>query len=90
MSQIIANPEELRRFAHALNKFNEGLTESLNALNTQLNNLSATWRDQENMKFTEEFASNMKLCARFVESNNEYIPFLMRKAQRIDEYLSQR
>jgi hypothetical protein len=28
--------------------------------------------------------------ARFIETNNQYIPFLLRKAERIDEYLQQR
>ena len=90
MTQAIANPEELRRFAATLKKFNAGLTEQIGALGSQLDGLSATWRDQENRRFAEEFARNLQVMARFIETNNEYIPFLLRKAERIDEYLNQR
>jgi len=90
MSQAIVNPEELRRFAQSLKKFNVGLTEQLAALGSQLDGLSATWRDQENRRFAEEFAKNLRVMARFIETNDEYIPFLLRKAERIDDYLQQR
>jgi uncharacterized protein YukE len=90
MAQAIVNPEELRRFAQSLKKFNAGLTEQLAALGTQLEGLSTSWRDQENRRFAEEFSRNLKVMARFIETNNEYIPFLLRKAERIDEYLQQR
>jgi uncharacterized protein YukE len=90
MSQAIVNPEELRRFAQMLKAFNNGLGEQMTALAGQLDSLSTTWRDQENHRFSEEFQRNMQTVARFIESNNEYIPFLLRKAERIDEYLQQR
>ena len=90
MSQAIVNPDELRRFAQMLKKFNTGLAEQTAALGTQLEHLSATWRDQENRRFAEEFARNLQGLARFVETNDEYIPFLLRKAERIDDYLRQR
>jgi hypothetical protein len=32
----------------------------------------------------------MKVMARFVDVTNEHIPFLLRKAQRVEEYLQQR
>lgn len=90
MSQAIVNPEELRRFAQTLKRFNAGLNEQLTALGGQLDGLSATWRDQENRRFAEEFAKNLRVMARFIETNEEYIPFLLRKAERIEEYLQQR
>ena len=90
MSQAIVTPEELRRFAQTLKKFNAGLGEQLTALGAQLDGLSATWRDQENRRFAEEFAKNLRVMSRFIETNEEYIPFLLRKAERIDEYLQQR
>lgn len=90
MAQAIVSPEELRRFAQMLKKFNSGLTDQLTALGSQLDGLSTTWRDQENRRFAEEFARNLQVMARFIETNNEYIPFLLRKAERIEEYLQQR
>ena len=59
-------------------------------LATQLDALSASWRDQENAKFTEEFKEHMRLLAAFVEANNQHIPYLLRKAERLEEYLQQR
>lgn len=90
MAQAIVSPDELRRFAQMLKKFNSGLTDQLTALGGQLDGLSATWRDQENRRFAEEFSRHLQGMARFIETNNEYIPFLLRKAERIDEYLQQR
>jgi uncharacterized protein YukE len=90
MSQAIANPDELRRFAQMVKKFNTGLAEQMTVLAGQLDALSTTWRDQENRRFSEEFQRNLQGMARFIEANDEYIPFLLRKADRIDEYLQQR
>ncbi|HSG71359.1 MAG TPA: WXG100 family type VII secretion target [Planctomycetaceae bacterium] len=90
MSQAIVNPEELRRFAQLLKHFNTGLKEQMSALGGQLESLSATWRDQENRRFAEEFQKSLLALSHFVEVNEEYIPFLLRKAERIDEYLQQR
>jgi uncharacterized protein YukE len=90
MSQAIVNPGELRRFAQQLKHFNGELVANLAALQRQAINLGSTWRDQEHQKFTEEFEQSIKSISRFVEANEQYIPFLLRKADRIDEYLQQR
>ena len=90
MSQAIVDPAELRRFAQQLKHFNGELVANLTSLQRQMINLSATWRDQEHQKFVEEFEQNMKSVSRFVEANEQYIPFLVRKAERIDDYLQQR
>jgi WXG100 family type VII secretion target len=90
MSQAIVDPAELRRFAQNLRKFNQELEERLTSLRAQLNSLSATWRDQEHKKFVDDFEQHMKVIARYMEATNEHAPFLLRKADRIDEYLQQR
>jgi uncharacterized protein YukE len=90
MSQAIVNPGELRRFAQQLKHFNGELALNLAALARQMTQLGSSWRDQEHQKFTEEFEQNMKSIGRFIEANEQYIPFLLRKADRIDEYLQQR
>ncbi|MCA8996750.1 MAG: WXG100 family type VII secretion target [Planctomycetaceae bacterium] len=90
MAQAIANPEELRAFALRLKQFNNLLSDQATLLAGQLESLSTTWRDQENAKFTEEFHEHMRLLAQFVEANNQHIPYLMRKAERLEEYLQQR
>jgi len=90
MSQAIVDPVELRRFAQNLKKFNEELSERLTALRAQLHALGATWRDQEHKKFVEDFEEQMKIIARYMEITNEHVPYLIRKAERIEEYLQQR
>jgi WXG100 family type VII secretion target len=90
MSQAIVDPAELRRFASNLKRFNGDLQTNLAGLHGQLLALADTWRDQEHDKFREEFEQTMKEMERFLEASGLYIPLLLRKAERIEEYLSQR
>lgn len=90
MSQAIVDPAELRRFASNLKRFNAELQASLAGLHGQLVGLGDTWRDQEHDRFRQEFEQTMQALERFIEISGEHIPFLLRKAERIEEYLSQR
>ncbi|MBN1851172.1 MAG: WXG100 family type VII secretion target [Pirellulales bacterium] len=90
MSQAIVEPGELRQFAQNLRKFNTELQERTAALTSQLQSLATTWRDQEYRKFSEEFEGHVKAISRYIEATERYIPFLIRKAERIEEYLQQR
>ncbi|MFL5341575.1 MAG: WXG100 family type VII secretion target [Gemmataceae bacterium] len=90
MPQAVVDPTELRRFAHNLKRFNAELQTGLSALHGQMVGLGDTWRDQEHKRFSEEFEQTMKVLARFIEASTEHIPFLLRKAERIEEYLQQR
>ncbi len=90
MPQAIVDPDELRRFARNLQKFNTELQERATALAGQLVGLGKTWRDQENKKFAEEFEQHMKAIARFVEVTDQHVPYLLRKAEHIQRYLQQR
>jgi len=90
MAKAIVDPQELRRFAHDLKRFNDELLQHLSVLHGRLNNLSQTWRDQEHTKFVEEFENTTRVLHRFTEATSDHIPFLLRKADRIDEDLQQR
>ncbi len=90
MAQAIVDPGELRRFAQSLKHFNGELETQLTMLHSQLMGLGQTWRDQEHIKFVEEFEQTMLVLKHFTESANDHIPFLMRKAERVEEYLQQR
>ena len=90
MPQAVVEPDELRRFAQNLKQFNTELRERMAALHGQLVNLGDTWRDQEHDKFAEEFAQTLHVIEAFVASADLHIPFLFRKAERIEEYLQQR
>jgi hypothetical protein len=52
--------------------------------------LGETWRDQEHAKFIQEFEQTMQMLGRFLEAASLHIPFLIHKAERIEEYLQQR
>ncbi len=90
MPQAIVDPEELRRFARNLKKFNAEMQERISVLGTQLAALGKTWRDQEHQKFAEQCEAHIKVISRFVEVTEEHIPYLLRKAQIIEQYLQQR
>jgi len=90
MPQAIVDPEELRRFARNLKKFNTTVEEQAGALGAQLAALGRTWRDQEQKKFVEQFEQHMKVISRFLEVSEQHIPYLLRKAEIIEQYLQQR
>jgi uncharacterized protein YukE len=90
MPQAIASPEELERFAQNLKHFNAQLKDSMARLEGQFANLGDTWRDQEQLKFDQEFQQTMRVLHHFMRTADAHIPFLLRKAQRLREYLNQR
>ncbi len=90
MPQAIVDPGELRRFAAQLRRFNDEMMKQMGALHGQLVGLGQTWRDKEHENFVEEFEQTLQVVGRFVEATNQHIPFLLRKADRVEEYLQQR
>jgi len=84
------DPEQVRRFADELKRFNSDLQDRIASLQARFAALGDTWQDQEQLKFAEEFAQIMKALKKFVEVSNQQTPYLLRKAQRIEEYLNQR
>ena len=90
MAQAIMDPEEVRRFATELKRFNEEVQARASALQARFAAVGGTWQDQEHEKFAEEFIMTMKVLKKFMEVADKHTPFLLRKAQRIEEYLDQR
>jgi WXG100 family type VII secretion target len=90
MPQAIVDPEDLRRFALSLKKFSTEVQERIKSLGGQLSSLERTWRDQEQKKFAEEFEREMQSFSRFIEAVDKHVPYLVRKAEIIEEYLQQR
>ena len=84
------DPGEVRRFAEELKRFNLDLQDRVSALQGRFAALGDTWQDQEQKKFSDEFKQTIKALKKFVETSNQYTPYLLRKAQRIEEYLNQR
>ena len=89
MAQAIMDPEKVRRFADELHRFNTDLENRIILLQARFAALGDTWQDQEHEKFSEEFKLAMKALKKFNELSKEHTPYLLRKAQRIEEYLQQ-
>lgn len=90
MAQAVVDPIELRRFAHNLKQFTIEVQNRMTVLHGQMVGLGDTWRDQEHERFAHEFHQTMQMMARFLDTANEHVPFLLRKAERVEEYLNQR
>ena len=84
------DPEEVRRFAKELKRFNDDVQVRASSLQARFAALGGSWQDQEHDKFAEEFITTMKVLKKFVEVSEKHTPYLLRKAQRIEEYLDQR
>lgn len=89
MAQAMMDPEQVRRFADELQRFNRDLQNRMGALQARFSALGDSWQDQEHAKFADEFKQTMKAVRKFVEMSDQHVPFLLRKAQRIEEYLNQ-
>lgn len=87
MTQAIVDPEQLRQFAAMLKRYSQQVRDSSTNLSQALSRLSDTWRDQEQRKFTEEFEEQLKLVHRLLEMTDKHIPYLIKKAEIIDQYL---
>jgi len=84
------DPEEVRRFAQELQRYNLDLQNRMGTLKARFSALGDSWQDQEQVKFADEFQQTMKAFRKFMEISNQHTPYLLRKAQRIEEYLKQR
>jgi uncharacterized protein YukE len=90
MAQAIMDPEEVRRFAAELKRFVDDIQAKATSLQAKFNSLGTTWQDEDHAKFAEEFITTMKVLRKFVETSEKHTPYLLRKAQRIEQYLDQR
>ena len=87
MAQAIVDPEQLRQFAAMLKRYSQQVRESTNSLTQAQSRLADSWRDQEHRKFVDEFEEQVKLVNRLLESTEKHVPYLLKKAEIIEEYL---
>jgi uncharacterized protein YukE len=90
MAQAIVDPAEMRRFAHHLKQFSEELRDRLAVLHGHLTGLGDSWRDQEHERFVQEFEQTAHVLEAFLAHADEHVPFLLRKAEKVEEYLQQK
>ncbi len=87
MAQAVVDPERLRQFAAMLKRYTQQVRDSTTSLTQAQARLADTWRDQEHRKFSEEFQEQIKLVHKLLESSEQHIPYLLKKAEIIEEYL---
>ncbi|MEM1224262.1 MAG: WXG100 family type VII secretion target [Planctomycetota bacterium] len=87
MNQAIGDPEQIRQFASALKRFSEDLKQRGSGLASQMNQLEQTWRDEQQRKFNREFQDQLRQLQRLIQSTEQHIPYLLRKADQLDDYL---
>jgi len=90
MAKANVDPSELRRFAQDLARFNNDLQGLVASLHAKMQGLEATWRDQEQKKFSEAFAQTVKALGNFLEASQQHVLFLGKKATLVEDYLKQR
>jgi uncharacterized protein YukE len=90
MAQAIVDPEDVRSFASALRLFNAEVRDRMTDLRGLFSALGDTWRDQEHVRFAEQFSLTMETLTRFCAVAEEHVPFLVRKAEAAQEYLDRR
>ena len=88
--QAVDDPEALKRFAKPIKSLTQTIQNGQTVLQAQLNALGDTWRDQEHEKFLTAFQELKIMVQRFTAAAEEHVPFLLRKAKRVEEYLQQR
>lgn len=87
MNQAIVDPDQLRQFAGHLHQFSEELKQRSGSLAAQMNQLEQTWRDEQHRKFSEEFSEQLRQLTRMIQTTEQHVPYLLRKAEQIDAYL---
>ncbi|MDH7599929.1 MAG: WXG100 family type VII secretion target [Sedimentisphaerales bacterium] len=90
MARANVDPAELRRFARDLSRFNSELSALLNGLHARSAALEKVWNDQEQRRFMQEFEQATKVLTRFLQTSDQYVRFLIKKAGHIEDYLEQR
>jgi uncharacterized protein YukE len=87
VAQAIVDPEQLRQFAAMLKRYSQQVRDSSTTLTQSLSRLSDSWRDQEHRKFADEFEEQMKLVNKLLEMTDKHVPYLVKKAEIIEQYL---
>lgn len=87
MPQAIGDPDELERFACALQQFIDSLNDAVGKLNRAFATLGDTWQDEKRAQFEEEYKELVHQLERFDVNASEQIPYLNALAARLREYL---
>ena len=87
MAQAIGDPEELERFAQALQQFIDSLNDAMGNLNGSFSALGDTWQDEKRLQFEEDYNALVQQLQQFNVNAIEQVPYLATLATRLRDYL---
>jgi len=87
MPQAIGDPDELERFARALQQFVDSLNEAVGNLNGAFAVLGDTWQDEKRVQFEEEYNALVQQVKQFNANASQQISYLAVLVARLRDYL---
>lgn len=87
MAQAVGDPEELERFAYALQQFVDSLNDAVGNLNGAFAALGDTWQDEKRLRFEEDYHALVQQLQQFDANASEQVPYLVQLASRLRDYL---
>ena len=78
----------MRQFAYHLNKLAMDFRGLKDLTKAKMNQLSQSWRDNENAQFAQQFEQDVKPLEKLIHTAEEYSNFLKKKAATLDTYLN--
>jgi uncharacterized protein YukE len=87
MAKVIADPEELKKFANYLKIRSYELQDKIRGIEYEFNNLSENWKDPVHDKFKSELLESLRALKQFVNVSIETSQYLILKAEILERYL---
>jgi uncharacterized protein YukE len=87
MAQAVGDPEELERFAYALQRFVDSLGDAVGDLNGAFAALGDTWQDEKRARFEDDYNALLQQLQQFNTNASEQVPYLAALAARLRDYL---
>ena len=87
MAQAVGDPEELERFAYALQRFVDSLDDAVGNLNGAFAALGDTWQDEKRARFEDDYNALLQQLQQFNTNASEQVPYLAALAARLRDYL---
>jgi uncharacterized protein YukE len=82
-TKVDVDIDELERFATQLRQFNQELEQITYKVEGQLQNLGSSWRDDQYVKFSEEWHSTFRAVNKYLDTAPEYVRHLMVKVAKL-------
>lgn len=83
-TRVDVDIDELERFAAQLQQFNQELEQITYKIEEQLQNLGATWQDDQYAKFSDEWHSTFKAIYKYLDQHAQnYVRYLKVKAAKL-------